>query len=102
MPGVLDKDSIEEALQKLEFNWQVEGKVLSIEAETKVFNEAVWVINEVAKIAGELNHHPDIELKNYNKLSVHLSTHDAGGITDKDLALAEKIDAILSRTSQPK
>src|SRR5687768_3931417 len=100
--AILTGEQIEKALAKLEFNWQVENKSLVIEAEAKDFAEAVWVIDEVAKAAEELNHHPDIELKNYNKLKITTTTHDADGLTDKDLALAEKVDAIIARTVQTK
>jgi 4a-hydroxytetrahydrobiopterin dehydratase len=58
----------------------------------KDFAAAIEFVNKVAALAEAMNHHPDI-LVRYNKVTLTLSTHDAGGITEKDFALAEKADA---------
>ena len=100
MSKLLNKKQAEHRISHLEFNWQAKDKSLLLEAEVKDFSEGVWVIDEIAKAAAELNHHPDIALENYNQLTILLSTHSAGGITDKDLSLAEKIDAIISRVKR--
>ena len=55
------------------------------------FRSAIVFVNRVATIADELNHHPDIVVK-YDRVSLTLSTHDAGGVTEKDFKLAERID----------
>ncbi len=55
------------------------------------FRAAVVFVNRVATIADEHNHHPDI-LVRYNRVSLRITTHDAGGVTEKDLALGERID----------
>jgi 4a-hydroxytetrahydrobiopterin dehydratase len=85
-------------LKQLEFNWQLNGNALVLEIQTADFNEAVWVVAETAKAANELNHHPNVSISGYNRLYIELSTHDSGSVTKKDLALAEKIDAIIART----
>lgn len=95
--GKVSAVKLKKCLNKLEFNWELSGKSLVIQTKTKDFNQAAWVISKVAKAADELNHHPDIWLTNYNSLAISLFTHEAGGITDKDIALAERIDAILAR-----
>lgn len=97
MTSPSDKNKITKALAKLEFNWQLQDKALLIEVDTKDFAAGVWLIDEIAKAADELNHHPDLKLENYSQLTIRLSTHDADDITEKDLSLAQKIDAILSR-----
>ena len=48
-------------------------------------------MNRVAELAEGAGHHPDIEI-HYNRVYVSLSTHDAGGVTEKDVALAAEID----------
>jgi len=57
------------------------------------FKEAFAFMTRAALKAEEMNHHP--EWSNvYNRVQVTLSTHDAGGLSDRDIALAEYIDAI--------
>lgn len=51
-----------------------------------------WV-RRVADVAESMNHHPDIDIR-YTKITVTLSTHDAGGITGKDIALARALDGL--------
>lgn len=58
------------------------------------FQRAIVFVNQVAKIAEENNHHPDIFIHSYNKVTVSLTTHDEGGLTPLDFTVAEKIDAI--------
>ncbi len=48
-------------------------------------------VNRVASLADDANHHPDIDIR-YNKVRLTLTTHEAEGITDKDLDLAERVD----------
>ena len=55
------------------------------------FRSAIVFVNRVATIADELDHHPDIHIR-YNVISISLSTHDAGDVTEKDIKLAERID----------
>ncbi len=55
------------------------------------FGDAVSFVNEVADLAEELDHHPDILIQ-YNKVTLTLSTHSAGGLTDKDFFLAKEIN----------
>ena len=58
------------------------------------FVEAVEFVNKVAEIAEELNHHPDIRIFSYKNVEIILTTHDKGGLTEKDSSLAAGIDAI--------
>lgn len=61
---------------------------------TSNFDESIKIANEIAKIANELNHHPEITCR-YSAIVIKTHTHDASGITDKDFELAEKIDQLL-------
>ncbi len=76
--------------------WKETAKELSREFEFKDFSAAFAFMTRVALAAEKMDHHPNWE-NTYNKVSIRLSTHDAGDIvTDKDRALAKKIDAIAS------
>jgi len=55
------------------------------------FEDSMAFVNRVAELAETANHHPDILIR-YSKVTLTLSTHDAGGITDKDFDLARKAD----------
>ena len=59
----------------------------------KNFIEAMEFVNMVAKLAEEVNHHPDISIS-YNKVVLTLTTHDRKGLTDKDSNLAGKIESL--------
>lgn len=56
------------------------------------FKSALSFVNKAGDEAENMNHHPDIFLHSYNKVKVSISTHDAGGVTEKDFKLAEKIE----------
>ena len=57
------------------------------------FKEALAFVNQVGELAEQSDHHPDITL-NYNKVTLSLSTHSAGGLTTKDFDLAGHIEKI--------
>lgn len=57
------------------------------------FEQAMAFVRRVAKAAEHHQHHPDILIR-YNKVTLTLTTHDAGGITDKDFQLASEIDEL--------
>ena len=57
------------------------------------FKEAMFFVNAVAGVAEKAGHHPDISVT-YNRVTLSLSTHDAGGITAKDFDLARRIEAV--------
>ena len=64
------------------------------------FVASMRFVNEVARAAEERQHHPDILIR-YNKVTLTLSTHDAGGISSKDFDLARVIDEIAERLGPP-
>lgn len=59
------------------------------------FEEALSFVNMVGGLAEEANHHPDIFLHDYKKVSVELTTHSLGGLSPKDFVLAAKIDVLV-------
>jgi 4a-hydroxytetrahydrobiopterin dehydratase len=61
------------------------------------FAAAVELIGRIAEAAERADHHPDLHLTRYRRLAVELSTHDAGGLTDKDFTLASELEAIPKR-----
>jgi 4a-hydroxytetrahydrobiopterin dehydratase len=74
-------------------DWQREGDELVKVAKRGDFAGALAFVNAVGALAEEANHHPDIDIR-WNTVTLHLSTHDAGGLTTKDVELARAIDAI--------
>ena len=60
------------------------------------FRAAVEAIGMIADVAEEMDHHPDIDLR-WTKIRVAVVTHSAGGLTELDLALARRVDALLPR-----
>ena len=60
----------------------------------KDFVAAIKFVNAVAKLAEKANHHPDIDIR-WNKVTLALSTHSEGGLTEKDFALAKKFDGLV-------
>lgn len=64
------------------------------------FPEAIVFVNAVAHLAELLNHHPDVDIR-YSNITVALVTHDAGGITVKDVTLAKQIEAVRKKVGVP-
>ena len=87
----LDDGAIQEGLAGLD--WEREGDALVKVVTRADFGGAMAFVNAVAGVAEAANHHPDIAIS-WNKVSLTLSTHDAGGITAKDLELARQIDQL--------
>jgi 4a-hydroxytetrahydrobiopterin dehydratase len=71
---------------------EVDGKLEAV-VKKKDFKEAMAFVNQVADVAEELNHHPDIDIR-WNTVTLRAWTHTAGGITEKDRELAARVDQI--------
>lgn len=100
MAELLTDDQLSEALSHLP-EWHQDKATLVRSAELASFVQAIQVVNRVAEIAENDDHHPDIDIR-WRTLVFHLSTHSAGGLTAKDVALAAEIDAVLdSVAGQP-
>lgn len=72
--------------------WERVGGAIRKRYAFPSFKEAIVFVNRVAALAEELDHHPDI-LVEYAKVTLTLTTHDAGGLTGRDFRLAGRIDA---------
>jgi 4a-hydroxytetrahydrobiopterin dehydratase len=73
--------------------WKRAGTEISRTFQFKDFAGAMQFVNGVAAEAEKANHHPDIDIR-WNKVKLVLSTHDAGGLTEKDFALAQVCDKL--------
>ena len=77
--------------------WElVEGKAIRKTIKCKDFLDAVSLVQKIAPIAEAEDHHPDLHLTSYRKLTIELSTHAIGGISENDFILAAKIDQLLT------
>lgn len=70
-----------------------EEKMIEKEYKFRNFKEALAFVNKVGALAEEEGHHPDINLHGWNKVTLTLSTHAIGGLSENDFILASKIDA---------
>ena len=86
----LTTDEIDKHLQELP-GWRVENDTLIKQFEFATFVKAIEFVNILAESAEEIQHHPDIDIR-YNKVTVGLSTHDAGGLTVLDTDFAASAD----------
>lgn len=59
------------------------------------FNEAMLFVNRVAAVAERAHHHPDIDIR-YNQVVLGLTSHDAGGVTARDVALARELNEVVA------
>jgi 4a-hydroxytetrahydrobiopterin dehydratase len=89
----LTENEIEERLKGLQ-GWSRIENWLEKKYEFKNFLRAMSFVNAVAYLAESIGHHPDI-IVHYNEVTLRNWTHAAGGITEHDFALADKIDAII-------
>ena len=93
MPDRLTPDQVSTALQDLP-NWSGDADGLRRTVELPSFRDAVAAINSIADVAEEMDHHPDIDLR-WRTLHLSVVSHSAGGVTDNDVQLARRIDAML-------
>ncbi|MCB0900160.1 MAG: 4a-hydroxytetrahydrobiopterin dehydratase [Actinobacteria bacterium] len=92
MSRTLTSDEIARQLQDLP-DWAGDTASLRRAVEFADFPTAIAAVGEVAEIAEEINHHPDIDIR-WRTVTFSLSTHSAGGVTQLDIELAHRIDAV--------
>lgn len=73
----------------------IEDKEIAREFKFDNFQKAIDFINEVAEISESENHHPDILLHGWNKITINLSTHKIKGLSENDFILAAKINELV-------
>jgi len=88
----LSESEIQDALAETP-EWSEVSGAIQRTYDFKDFVQAMRFVNRVAEYAEKVQHHPDI-LVRYNKVTISVSTHDAGGITEKDFALAKAVDGM--------
>jgi 4a-hydroxytetrahydrobiopterin dehydratase len=86
----LSNDEINKKLTQLN-RWELNRNSIQKDFEFKDFKEAMDFMNELAKVAEKLNHHPDWS-NSYNKVSIKLTSHDVGGLTENDFTFAKAAD----------
>ncbi len=92
MSTVLSDGEIQHGLRQLA-GWQQSGSAVERVFQFDNFVQAMEFVNRVAEAAEAVNHHPDI-LINYNKVTLTLVSHDAGGVTQRDLNMAKRINEL--------
>ena len=74
-------------------NWGLNNNMITKQFEFQNFSEALNFVNQIGAIAEELNHHPDITIR-YNIVTLTLTTHSSGELTEKDFDAAKAIDKL--------
>jgi 4a-hydroxytetrahydrobiopterin dehydratase len=92
MSTVLSGAELHQAVEDLA-GWSAHGDTIERVFEFPNFVEAMGFVNRIAEAAEAVNHHPDITI-NYNKVKLSLTSHDSGGVTQRDLRMAGKINEL--------
>lgn len=92
----LPKDAVDKYLPLVPgWKLQDDAKTLRLSRRFNDFLAAIAFVNKVAAMAEEEQHHPDIRVYSYRWLSLDLSTHSIGGLSDNDFIMAAKINRLL-------
>ena len=89
---LLSEDDVQRRLGDLD-GWRREGDALRREFKFEDFKGSVDFVNRITPQAEEMNHHPDLAIS-WNTVTVTISTHSEGGITENDFELAGRIDSL--------
>jgi 4a-hydroxytetrahydrobiopterin dehydratase len=89
----LSSSDMEERLKSLP-NWWIASEKLQRSFVFRDFKHAMAFVNQVAELAESINHHPDIYIS-YSRVQFELSTHEVGGLTQKDFQLAALINGLM-------
>ena len=90
--SLLNDEDVERRLGELD-GWRRDGDAITKQFELADFKTSVDFVNRLTPEAEEMNHHPDLTIS-WNKVTVSLSTHSEGGLTENDFQLAAKIDSV--------
>jgi 4a-hydroxytetrahydrobiopterin dehydratase len=88
----LSDEEIDERLSGLDA-WERQGDAIRKRFELDDFKGSVDFVNRLTPVAEEMNHHPDLEIS-WNKVTVSVTTHSEGGLTENDFELARRIDGL--------
>ncbi|CAA9465559.1 MAG: Pterin-4-alpha-carbinolamine dehydratase [uncultured Solirubrobacteraceae bacterium] len=89
---LLSDESIAHELERSA--WRREGDEIVRDWKLADFGAAIELVNRVAELAEAANHHPDILVHGWNRVRLALTTHSAGGLTERDFVLARQIDQL--------
>ncbi|MFM8840812.1 MAG: 4a-hydroxytetrahydrobiopterin dehydratase [bacterium] len=92
-PNLLNQEALMHHMALLP-SWESDGKSICRTIILHDFVSAIGFVNAIAIHAESMDHHPEIRIYGWNKVEVTISTHDQGGLTELDMVLASKIDAI--------
>ena len=81
-------------------DWTKRAKTICRTYQFEGFLKSIAFVHRIAKRAQKMNHHPDIDIR-FDQVKLTLTTHDAGGLTEKDFTLAEQCDEVFSRFLEP-
>jgi 4a-hydroxytetrahydrobiopterin dehydratase len=98
MAELLDAESVRNAVSVLD-GWEGGPDAIVRTVGLDSFPEAIAVVDRVAVVAEEMDHHPDIDIR-WRTLTFRCATHSAGGVTTRDIALANRIDRIVAEAAQ--
>jgi 4a-hydroxytetrahydrobiopterin dehydratase len=98
MAQVLSADELADRLAALD-GWSGDPQAITRTVALPTFLGAIAVVDRVAAVAEELDHHPDIDIR-WRKVTFACATHSAGGVTGKDLELARRIDEIVASSGE--
>jgi 4a-hydroxytetrahydrobiopterin dehydratase len=90
--ALLDEETIRSRLDELD-GWERDGEAIRKQFKLDDFIGSVEFVKRLVDPAEEMGHHPDLEIS-WNRVTVTLSTHSQGGLTDADFELARRIDAL--------
>ena len=93
-PRVLSQAEVQDGLTKLP-GWELRDGRLRKQFQFRTFLRAIAFVNSVAYLAESAGHHPDLTI-NYNRVTLRLITHSEGALTDRDISLAQEIEAKLA------
>ena len=89
---LLDDQSIQDRLADLE-GWSLEGRIITREFEFEDFVGSIRFVDSLVEPAEAMNHHPDLGIS-WNKVTVAITNHAEGGLTEKDFDLARKVQSL--------
>lgn len=81
-------------------HWSKRAQTIVRTFECEGFLNSIAYVNRIAKQAEKANHHPDMDIR-FDEVTLTLTTHDEGGITEKDVSLARQCDEVFSKCSTP-
>jgi 4a-hydroxytetrahydrobiopterin dehydratase len=93
MSDLIDEEELETLVKKIP-EWELEEKSIVRVVEFDEFMEGIDFVDAIAEIAEEAGHHPDIDIR-WCTVTLTLTTHEVGGLTDSDFEIAKKIDTLL-------